>query len=108
NEDALLMAIIIHGLVSLLVGTLYGVLLPIIPRRPILVGGVAAPLAWCALLYPTIGIINPVLAPRIDWGWFIASQIGFGLTAGLVVSHSLRIATPQSGHFAAHAPRHES
>jgi hypothetical protein len=93
---------IIHGLASLLVGTLYGVLLPIVPRRPILVGGVAAPLAWSALLYPTIGIINPVLEQRINWAWFVASQIGFGLTAGVVVSRSLRIPTPQSEPFAAH------
>jgi hypothetical protein len=101
--DALIMATIIHGLTSLLVGTLYGALLPIIPRHPILVGGLAAPLGWCALLHPTIGIINPVLAQRINWGWFIASQIGFGLTAGIVVSRSGRIPTPQSEPFAAHA-----
>jgi hypothetical protein len=102
HADGLAMATLIHGLASLLVGTLYGALLPIVPRRPILVGGVAAPLAWTALLYPTIGIINPVLAHRINWGWFIASQIGFGLTAGFVVSRSLRIPTPQSGPFVEH------
>jgi hypothetical protein len=102
HADGLLMATIIHGLGSILVGTLYGVLLPIIPRRPILVGGIAAPLAWCALLYPTMGIIDPVLAHRVNWGWFIASQIGFGLTAGVVVSRSLRIPTPQSQPFAEH------
>jgi hypothetical protein len=100
--DGLIMATIIHGLASLLVGALYGVLLPIVPRRPILVGGLAAPLAWSALLYPTIGIIDPVLAHRISWGWFVASQIGYGLTAGVVVSRSLRIPTPQSEPFAAH------
>jgi hypothetical protein len=83
-------------------GELFGVLLPIVPKRPILVGGVAAPLAWTALLYPTIGIINPVLSQRINWGWFVASQIGFGLTAGLVVSRQKPIPTPQSEPFAAH------
>jgi hypothetical protein len=102
HADALVMATIIHGLTSLLVGALYGALLPIIPRQPILVGGLAAPLAWCALLHPTIGIINPVLAQRINWGWFIASQIGFGLAAGVVVSRSGRIPTPQSEPFSAH------
>jgi len=92
---SLIVGTIIHGLTSLLVGTLYGALLPIVPRHPILVGGVAAPLAWTALLYPTIGIIDPVLSQRIDWGWFIASQVGFGLVAGLIVSRSGRIRTPQ-------------
>jgi hypothetical protein len=105
HADALIMATLIHGLTSLLVGALYGALLPIIPRHPIFVGGVAAPLAWSALLYPTIGIINPLLAQRINWGWFIASQIGFGLAAGVVVARSGRIPTPQSEPFAAHAGR---
>jgi hypothetical protein len=100
---ALGMGIIIHGLASLLVGTLYGVLLPMFPRRPILVGGFVAPLTWTALLAPTMEIINPVLARRIDWLWFIASQIGFGLAAGVVVSHSLRIHTLQSATFAERA-----
>jgi hypothetical protein len=100
HSGALLMAIFIHGLTSLLVGTLYGMLLPIFPRRPILVGGVGAPLVWTALLYPSIGIINPTLAQRIDWGWFFLSQVGFGLAAGLVVSRSLRIPTRQSESFA--------
>jgi hypothetical protein len=105
DGTALVIAIIIHGLASLLVGALYGVLLPIVPRRPILVGGVAAPVAWTALLYPTIGIIDPVLAQRINWGWFIASQIGFGVVAGLIVRRSGRIRTPQPPHVAAELDR---
>ncbi|HWE28476.1 MAG TPA: hypothetical protein VHB97_10760 [Polyangia bacterium] len=96
----LLFGVLIHGVTSLLVGTLYGMLLPMFSRRPVLAGGLVAPLTWSALLYPTIGIINPVLARRIDWGWFIFSQIGFGVAAGVVVSHSLRIHTRQSEPFA--------
>jgi hypothetical protein len=96
HADAFVMALVIHAAASVLVGTLYGMLLPIAPRRPILVAGVGAPVLWTALLYPTIGIINPVLAQRINWTWFIASQIGFGLVAGWVVSRSIRIGTFQS------------
>jgi hypothetical protein len=100
HGGALLMGLLIHGLASLLVGTLYGMLLPIAPRRPILVAGLGAPLLWTALLAPTIGIVNPVLQQRISWGWFIASQIAFGLVAGWVVSRSLRIRTLQSASVA--------
>ena len=45
--------------------------------------------------------------PRFDG---LALGIGFGLAAGMVVSRSLRIPTPQSEHFArrvGHRPRHE-
>jgi hypothetical protein len=74
---------------------LYGALLPMMPRRPILLAGLAAPLLWTALLYSSIGIINPVLNQRIDWRWFVVSQLAFGIVAGIVVSSRERIRTWQ-------------
>lgn len=108
NGTALVIATVVHALASLLVGGLYGALLPIVPRHPILVGGIAAPLGWTSLLYPMIGIIDPVLAQRISWRWFIASQIGFGVVAGLIVTRSRRIRTPQPPHVAAELDRSSS
>lgn len=92
----LLIAFPIHLITSMLVGLLYGAMLPVLPRRPILLGGFIAPLFWSALLYATLNIINPVLYRRIDWFWFVLSQTGFGLVAGLVVSRYERIRTWQA------------
>jgi len=78
-------ALLIHLAVSLLVGLLYGTILPILPRRPILLGGVIAPLLWSGIVHGVLGIINPLLDQRISWPWFLASQIAFGLLAGGVV-----------------------
>jgi hypothetical protein len=39
--------------------------------------------------------VNPVLNARIDWVWFVASQVGFGIVAGVVVSRQERIRTWQ-------------
>jgi hypothetical protein len=94
------MALIIHGVVSLLVGLLYGILLPIVPRNPIFFGGVVAPMLWSGLLFATLKVINPVLDARIDWFWFILCQIAFGVVAGLVVANSERIHTFQHLPFA--------
>jgi hypothetical protein len=91
-----LIAVPIHLITSLLVGLLYGAMLPMMPRRPIVLGGFIAPLLWSGLLYATLNIINPVLYRRIDWFWFVLSQIGFGLVAGLVVSWQERIRTWQA------------
>ena len=88
---------------SVLVGLLYGVLLPMFPRRPILLGGVIAPFIWSGLLYATLGVINPLLDERIDWRWFVASQMGFGLAAGLVVVRQTRVRTRQFMPFAMRA-----
>jgi len=95
SGTGLVLASIIHVAASILVGLLYSVLLPIFPRRPMLVGGIIAPLLWSALLYTEQGIINPALNSRIDWPWFMACQFAFGLVAGLVVARHQRVFTLQ-------------
>jgi len=89
--EIFLVACLIHGTVSVLVGLLYGVLLPMLPRNPIIFGGLIAPLLWSGLLWATLDIINPVLARRIDWHWFVICQVGFGLTAGVITKRSTRV-----------------
>ena len=91
----LLVATALHVTTSILVGLLYGALLPMLPRRPILLGGLFAPLVWTGLLYNILDIIDPALNQRIDWGWFLASQIAFGVVAGLVVVRQMRVPTWQ-------------
>jgi hypothetical protein len=89
----LLVAILIHSVTCLLVGLLYGAMLPMLPRRPVILGGVVAPLLWTGLLHSTMGVINPALDARIHWGWFVVSQVTFGVVAGLVVAREGRIRT---------------
>ncbi len=95
HPELLLVATVLHLTGSILVGLLYGAILPMLPRRPILVGGVFAPLAWTGLLYSVLGIVNPLLNARINWWWFLASQVAFGVVAGLVVMRQVRIPTWQ-------------
>jgi len=101
--DALIMATIVHLICSLLVGLLYGAALPMFPRRPILLGGVIAPILWSGLLHSVLEALNPVLNQRIDWLWFVISQIGFGLVAGIVASRQVRVRTWQYLPFAVRA-----
>jgi hypothetical protein len=95
NLGAFSAAVPIHLMISLLVGLLYGAMLPMASKRPILLGGFAAPLLWCFLIYGSLAIINPVMNQRIDWFWFVLSQVGFGIAAGVVVARQQRISTPQ-------------
>jgi len=90
-----LIAVPIHLITSLLVGLLYGAMLPMLPRRPILLGGFIAPILWTGLIHSILEIVNPVLNQRINWLWFVFSQVGFGIVAGLVVSRQGRIRTLQ-------------
>jgi len=93
--EGLLAAIGIHTLASVLIGLLYGAMLPMFPRKPILTAGFIAPFLWTGLLYSTLNIISPVLAGRINWPWFIISQIAFGLVCGFIVNQQVRVRTPQ-------------
>jgi len=103
NAVGLLLATIIHVAGSALVGLLYGVTLPMFPRRPLVLGGILAPLFWSGMLYAEMGIVNPLLQQRVDWKWFIASQFAFGIVAGLVVSRHERVSTLQHIPFAMRA-----
>jgi hypothetical protein len=95
NLEIFLIAVAIHLLTSLLVGLLYGAMLPMLPRRPVLLGGFIGPILWSALIYSILDIVNPVLSSRIDWFWFVLSQVGFGMVAGIVVSRQQRVRTSQ-------------
>ncbi len=100
HPTVLLIAIPIHLITSLLVGLLYGAMLPMLPRRPIILGGFIAPLMWSGLIYGILGIVNPVLNQRISWLWFVISQMGFGIVAGIVVSRTQKVRTAQAMPFA--------
>ena len=93
--DSFVIAAAVHLVTSLIVGLLYGAMLPVFPRRPILLGGLVAPLLWSGLLHSILGIVDPLLNQRIDWFWFVLSQIGFGIVAGIVVSRQVRVHTWQ-------------
>ncbi len=93
----LVVAIIAHGSISILIGLLYTTILPMLPDKfQWFWGGIIMPLIWTGMLYPVIGIIDPALAARIDWPWFVVCQVAFGMVGGFVVFKSGKIDTMQS------------
>ncbi len=90
------MAILIHVISCTLIGLLYGAILPLMPKRPILLGGILAPLAWTGLLFATLPTINPEMAQHINWWAFLISQFTFGIVAGIVVSRSPYLRTART------------
>jgi hypothetical protein len=98
-----LLAVIFHVTGSTLVGLLYGAMLPMIARHPIWLGGLIAPIFWSGLLYTTLDLLNPLLGSRINWGWFVVSQVAFGVVAGLVVLRQSRVPTRENVPFALRA-----
>ena len=103
HADSFLIAVVLHLLGSTLVGLLYGAMLPMFARRPIFLGGLIIPILWSGILYSIMDLVNPLLAKYINWGWFITSQVGFGVVAGLVVMRQSRVRTRENIPFALRA-----
>jgi len=116
HADSFAIAIVLHGIGSIFVGLLYGAMLPMFARRPIVLGGLIAPVLWSGFLYSIMQLLNPLLASRINWIWFMASQIAFGVVAGIVVVRQERVSTRENLPFVVRAgieapgiiPRRES
>jgi hypothetical protein len=87
----IILGTIIHVCTSLLVGVLYAVMLPMFPRKAFWWAGVSAPILWSGLIASVLTLVNPALSARIDWRWFVASQLAFGLTGGYVIARAQRI-----------------
>jgi hypothetical protein len=97
NAAGLTVGILSHVTLSILVGLLYTVMLPMLPAKlEWLFGGIITPLMWTALLYPVLIFINPALAARVDWPWFVICQVAFGVVGGYVVFKSQKVETMQS------------
>ena len=48
-------------------------------------------------------VTNPALNTQIDWIWFVASQVAFGMVTGYVVAHTKTVETVQTWPLAARA-----
>jgi hypothetical protein len=103
HADSFAIALVLHLVVSTLVGLLYGAMLPMFARRPIVLGGLIAPALWSGLIYTILGLVNQLLASHIDWPWFIASQVAFGIVAGVLVAKQSRMLTRENLPFAMRA-----
>jgi hypothetical protein len=89
----LLAAIVIHVVLSVVIGLIYGVLLPTLPAvpRPIAWGGLLMPVLWTGVSYVAMQVVNPALIGKVSWPWFIVSQFVFGITMPAVVLGARRL-----------------
>jgi hypothetical protein len=94
-----LAALVIHVVVSVIVGLIYGVLLPTLPAvpRPVAWGGLLMPILWTGVSYVVMHVANPVLPGLVSWPWFILSQFVFGITMPAVVLGAKRLPAVLAG-----------
>lgn len=100
--DGLIVGSIAHLSISVSVGLLYAVMVPMFPRKQEWFwGGIVVPAMWTGLIFATIRMVSPQLQAGVDWIWFVICQIAFGLVCGYVVFKSGKVETMQSWSLAA-------
>jgi len=93
----LIVGSVAHLTISVMVGLLYVVLLPMLPTKfAWFWGGIVTPLIWSALVLAGLHAVDPRLAGVIDWFPFVICQIGFGVVGGFVVFKTGKIETMQT------------
>jgi hypothetical protein len=90
SASLLLTGVVIHVVLSVVIGLIYGVLLPTLPSVPQAMAWAAllAPLVWTGVSYTLMGIVNPGLHAGVSWLWFILSQFTYGVAMALVVTQA--------------------
>ncbi len=88
----LVLGVIIHSVLSVVLGLIYGVLLPTLPPipKPLAWGGLMMPLLWSGVSFASMGVVSPLLFKGLDWPGFIVCQFLFGVVAAVVVIRSGR------------------
>jgi hypothetical protein len=80
----------IHVITSVILGMLYGVLLPTLPAIPQAMawGALLAPILWTGATFVLMGMANPKLREGVSWPWFILSQFIYGIVMTLIVTQA--------------------
>src|SRR5215472_8547943 len=93
DPTLLVAALIIHVVMSVVIGLIYGVLLPTLPAvpRPIAWGGLLMPVVWTGASYVAMRVVNPALPEKVSWPWFLLSQLVYGITMPAVVLGAKRL-----------------
>jgi hypothetical protein len=94
-----LVGLAIHIVMCLVIGLIYGVLLPTLPAIPkaFAWGALLMPLLWTGLTFGLMGVVNPVLQGGVRWPWFIASQFVFGIVLAAIVTSAARLGRLAAG-----------
>jgi len=99
HASLLLVAVVIHVTLSVVLGLIYGVLLPTLPSvpPPIAWGGLLMPIVWTGASYLAMKVVNPALPGKVSWPWFILSQFIFGIAMPAVVLGAKRLPAVLAG-----------
>lgn len=100
HPDGLVIGLAIHLLTALLLGFLFAVMMPALPRTPIFWAFIIGPCLWAGAAFAGLPLFNPVMAEYVDPFSFGLANIVYSLVLGLYVARTPKISanTPTFDH----------
>jgi hypothetical protein len=89
--DGLLIGLATHLVMSVVLGFIFAVMMPALPRTPLFWAFVIGPLLWGGAVYAGLPLFNPVMAHYIDLPSFALANIVYSLVLGLWMARTPKI-----------------
>lgn len=91
SPSGLLIGLLTHLVMSVLLGFLFAVMMPALPRTPLFWAFVIGPCLWAGALYAGLPLFNPIMAQYVDLPSFAIANIVYSLVLGLSVARTRKI-----------------
>lgn len=90
--NGLITGLATHIFMSLLLGLIFAIIMPGLPKNPIFWAFVIGPILWGGAVYAGLPLLNPIMARYIDLPSFAIANIIYSLVLGLWVARTPRVA----------------
>ncbi len=89
--NGLIVGMLIHLCMSVLLGLIFAIMMPALPRSPIFWAFVIGPVLWAGAVYAGLPLLNPIMAQYIDLPSFAIANIAYSLVLGIVVTRTQKV-----------------
>ena len=83
---AFLIGLVIHLLISTLIGTLFALFLPTLPGPALLWSLITGTLLWAVVQFIVLPLVNPIMSELVSPGSFVIAHILYSLVLGAWVT----------------------
>ncbi len=89
--DGLILGLLIHLFMSGLLGLVFAIMMPALPKTPVFWAFVIGPVLWAGAVFAGLPLLNPIMAKTIDLPSFAIANIIYSLVLGLTVARTPKI-----------------
>jgi hypothetical protein len=92
HPEGLVIGLLTHIVMSILLGLIFAIIMPGLPKTPVFWAFVVGPILWGGAIYAGLPLLNPIMAHYIDLPSFAIANIVYSLVLGLWVARTPKVA----------------